>query len=168
MEKRSDGGVDGLVHQIGTVVDRAQLHGLRENRRRSRDFFFDSIDHDLGIFTDAGERHPQDYLFAITRDRTEAQCRGFFNSRNILMLAGTRTQLRGWLEIVETFAHVLADIGRADFWWTGVQSFAALLPRTGAMTDAEARSWLAELAEAAASGRFFGSSNYYSYVLRRV
>ena len=25
------------------------------------------------------------------------------NSRNILMLAGTRTQLRGWLEIVETF-----------------------------------------------------------------
>jgi len=63
---------------------------------------------------------------------------------------------------------VLTEIGHADFWLTGIQSFGKLLPKSGVMSEEEAEAWSKELLEASEAGVFFGTSNFYSYVLKRV
>ncbi len=72
------------------------------------------------------------------------------------------------LEIADSFSYVLTEIGRADFWLSGIQSFSRLIPKSGVMDEAEASAWAASLMAASEEGVFFGSSNYYGYVLRRV
>ena len=42
-----------------------------------------------------------------------------------------------------------------------------LLPKAGAMTQAEADDWVKSQLQASEEGVFFGTSNYYAYVLRR-
>lgn len=81
-------------------------------------------------------------------------------------------QLPRWLsdaglELVDSFAHVLAEIGRADFWSTAVEAYRRLIPKAGVMTEAEADAWAAALRRDSQVGVFFGSSNYYAYVARR-
>jgi hypothetical protein len=63
------------------------------------------------------------------------------------------------LDLLWSRAYVAADIGRMDFWATGVASFRVLLPRAGAFVDG--------LERASAERRFFGASNFYTYVARR-
>lgn len=72
------------------------------------------------------------------------------------------------LEIVASFSYVLTEIGRADFWLSAIQSFGKLIPKSGVMNEAEAEAWAASLIEASEAGVFFGSSNYYGYVLKRI
>ena len=72
------------------------------------------------------------------------------------------------LEIVDSFSYVLTEIGRADFWLSAIQSFAKLVPKSGVMDEAEAGAWAASLKAASEEGVFFGSSNYYGYVLKRI
>jgi hypothetical protein len=65
-----------------------------------------------------------------------------------------------------TGAHVLADIGRADFFSATIPSFVKLLPRAGAMSEAQAAAWAEAMLARSAQGIFFGASNFYSYVAR--
>ncbi len=72
------------------------------------------------------------------------------------------------LEMIDSFSYVLAEIGQADFWLTGIQSFGKLIPKSGVMSEAEAEAWADSLLEASDAGVFFGSSNFYGYVLKRI
>ena len=71
-------------------------------------------------------------------------------------------------ELIASFGHVVADIGKADFWTPGIESFVRLLPKSGAMTDAQAQSWGKSMFKRSEEGVFFGASNYYAYVARRT
>jgi ubiquinone/menaquinone biosynthesis C-methylase UbiE len=70
------------------------------------------------------------------------------------------------LSIERSFAYVLTEMGRADFWEPSLRSLGALLPKAGAMTQEEADAWVASQLRASEEGVFFGTSNYYGYVLR--
>jgi ubiquinone/menaquinone biosynthesis C-methylase UbiE len=71
------------------------------------------------------------------------------------------------LELVDSFPHVLSEIGRADFWSSAVEAYRRLIPKAGVMTEDEADAWAAALRRDSEAGVFFGSSNYYAYVARR-
>lgn len=64
-------------------------------------------------------------------------------------------------------AHVVADIGSADFWLPSITSFRVLLPAAGTMTAVEANTFVDELERASAENRFFGACNFYTYVAQR-
>jgi ubiquinone/menaquinone biosynthesis C-methylase UbiE len=71
------------------------------------------------------------------------------------------------LRLEASFSYVIADIGKADFWASAIQSFRRFLPRAGAMSDDRAEEWAKTLLERSDQGIFFGASNYYSYVAKR-
>lgn len=71
------------------------------------------------------------------------------------------------LELITSFGHVVADIGKADFWAPAIESFVRLLPKSGAMTDAQAQAWAKSMFERSEQGVFFGASNFYAFVARR-
>ena len=71
------------------------------------------------------------------------------------------------LELAASYAYIVADVGKADFWASAMQSFLRLLPKAGAMTDIAARSWVEAMAKRSEEGIFFGASNYYSFVATR-
>jgi ubiquinone/menaquinone biosynthesis C-methylase UbiE len=71
------------------------------------------------------------------------------------------------LVLEASFAHVVADIGRADFFAPGLQSLVRVLPRSGAMSESEARGWVDAMLRQSDEGIYFGASNFYSYVARR-
>lgn len=61
---------------------------------------------------------------------------------------------------------IIAEVGVADFWKSGIETYATLAPRAGLVSEAEASSWLEELLAASAAGEFFGSCVYYAYIAR--
>ena len=71
------------------------------------------------------------------------------------------------LELVASFPHVIADIGRADFYAGAIQSLLRLLPKSGAMSEAQAQAWVETMQERSEQGIFFAATNYFSYVARR-
>jgi ubiquinone/menaquinone biosynthesis C-methylase UbiE len=64
------------------------------------------------------------------------------------------------LQLLSAFSYVVADVGRADFWDSAIKSFVKLLPKAGAMTEAEAVEWAAAMFRRSDQGTFFGASNY--------
>lgn len=71
------------------------------------------------------------------------------------------------LEVVAWFPYVLAEVGRADFWLSGIEVYRRLVPKAGTMSEHEANAWAGDLLRDAENGVFFGASNFYSYVARR-
>ena len=71
------------------------------------------------------------------------------------------------LQLQAAFPHVVADIGKADFFSGTIPSFVKLLPRAGAMSEAQAAQWAADMLARSEQGTFFGATNFYSYVARR-
>jgi SAM-dependent methyltransferase len=71
------------------------------------------------------------------------------------------------LELVASFPYVVTEIGKADFWLSGIDSFQRLIPKSGAMTEVEAGIWADALRRDSDEGVFFGASNYYGYVAKR-
>ena len=71
------------------------------------------------------------------------------------------------LALDAAFANVVADIGKADFMAPGLQSMLRVLPRSGAMTDSEARTWVEAMMKRSDQGIYFGAINFYSYVATR-
>lgn len=76
------------------------------------------------------------------------------------LLAGAR------LSLVWSKAYVVADIGRADYCAPMIASLRVLLPKAGAMSEAEANAFADGLERASAENRFFGASNFYTYLTR--
>lgn len=71
------------------------------------------------------------------------------------------------LELVESFAYVLAEAGTAAFWSSAIETYQKLIPKSGVMTKDEADAWAAALRSDSQAGVFFGSCNYFAYVARR-
>ena len=71
------------------------------------------------------------------------------------------------LQLVASFPHMLAEIGRADFWLSGIAAFRVLIVKAGVMGKDEADAWADTLLRDSEEGVFFGACNYYSYVARR-
>jgi SAM-dependent methyltransferase len=71
------------------------------------------------------------------------------------------------LAMVASFAHVVADIGEADFFAPSLRALARLLPKSGAMGETEARAVVDALLKQSDEGTYFGASNFYSYVAMR-
>ena len=61
---------------------------------------------------------------------------------------------------------IITEVGMADFWKSGVESFSKLAPVAGVLTEAQSAAWLEELLAASARGEFFGSCVYYAYIAR--
>ena len=72
------------------------------------------------------------------------------------------------LEIVASFPYILAEVGTMDYWGSAIESLRKLLPRSGAMTEAQASALADGLVEDSVKGVFFGASNFYTYIGRRV
>jgi ubiquinone/menaquinone biosynthesis C-methylase UbiE len=77
------------------------------------------------------------------------------------LLAGTG------LDLIWSHGYLVADIGRMDFWAQGITSFRVLLPKAGAMSETEAGVFADGLERASAENRFFGASNFYTYIAQR-
>jgi len=71
-------------------------------------------------------------------------------------------------ELLTSFSHVLAEVGTASFWLSGIETFRRLLPQAGAMTAAEADAWAAGQRAASDAGVFFGRCNYHAYLARKA
>lgn len=71
------------------------------------------------------------------------------------------------LVLTASFAHVVADIGKADFFAPSLQSLVKLLPKAGAMSEVEAVAWVDAVLQRSEDGTYFGASNFYSYVATR-
>jgi ubiquinone/menaquinone biosynthesis C-methylase UbiE len=71
------------------------------------------------------------------------------------------------LQFQQAFAHVMADVGRADYFAATLASFNKLLPRAGAMTEPQVEAWVRDMLERSERGTFFAATNFYSYVVRR-
>ena len=52
---------------------------------------------------------------------------------------------------------IITEVGVADFWRSGVDSFSKLAPVAGILTEAQSAAWLEELLRASTRGEFFGS-----------
>jgi hypothetical protein len=71
------------------------------------------------------------------------------------------------LILCASFANVVADIGKADFFAPGLQSLIKLLPKSGAMSEGEARAWVDRVTKRSDEGTYFAASNFYSFVAAR-
>lgn len=74
---------------------------------------------------------------------------------------------RAGLELTACFPYVLAEVGKADYWGSAIESNRKLLPTTGAMTKEQADSWADELLASSRDGVFFGACNFYAYVAKK-
>ena len=72
------------------------------------------------------------------------------------------------LQLITVFPYVLAEVGHADFWASGIESFRRLVTKSGMMTEEYANDWAANLVHDSQEGIFFGASNYYGYVAKRM
>jgi ubiquinone/menaquinone biosynthesis C-methylase UbiE len=70
-------------------------------------------------------------------------------------------------ELQGSFAHALAEVGTANFWLSGIETFRRLLPQAGAMSAAQADAWAARLRAASDAGVFFGRCNYHAFLARK-
>ena len=71
------------------------------------------------------------------------------------------------LEIVEVFANVIADVGRAAYWQSAVEGWRKLGPASGLASAEAADDWADAQLRYSDTGVFFGASVFYGYVLRR-
>jgi ubiquinone/menaquinone biosynthesis C-methylase UbiE len=71
------------------------------------------------------------------------------------------------LDLVKPFPYVLAEFGQANFWLSAIESFRKLVPKSGAMSEPEAETWINAMLKSSEEGTFFAATNYYGYVLRR-
>ncbi len=71
------------------------------------------------------------------------------------------------LEMLRVFPYMMVEVGKADFWLSGLNAYEKLAPQSGVMTDEEATAWAEALRKSSDEGVFFGASNYYGYIARR-
>jgi SAM-dependent methyltransferase len=74
---------------------------------------------------------------------------------------------RAGLELVDSLAWVISEIGRGDFWVGALDSFLVLVPEAGVLAPDEIQAFVDAQRRASAEGTFFASGNYYAYLARR-
>ena len=81
-----------------------------------------------------------------------------------VMRAMPRLLADAGVELVWSKGYVVADIGRMDFWRSSLVSQRVLLPKAGVMSEADANALIDRLERASVENRFFGASNFYTYI----
>jgi SAM-dependent methyltransferase len=71
------------------------------------------------------------------------------------------------LEIIGTKRYVLAEIGTASFFKSSLATYPTLLPLAGVADAETVQRWVDMQMANSANGTFFGSINFYTYLLRR-
>ncbi len=71
------------------------------------------------------------------------------------------------LSLIDAYPSIVADIGRADFFAAALASFRVLLPKAGLLNVEQTNNYIDGLEKASAERRFFGASNFYTYIARR-
>ncbi len=71
------------------------------------------------------------------------------------------------LELVETLADVVAEIGTGSYFVTFAETYAPLVSRAGLLPAEKMEVWLAEQRRALEQGTFFAACNYYAYLAKR-
>jgi ubiquinone/menaquinone biosynthesis C-methylase UbiE len=74
---------------------------------------------------------------------------------------------RAGLELVDSLAWVISEIGTGDFWVGALDSFLVLVPEAGVLSPDEIQTFVDAQRRASAEGTFFASANYYAYLARR-
>ena len=74
---------------------------------------------------------------------------------------------RAGLELVDSLAWVISEIGQGDFWVGALDSFLVLVPEAGVLSLDEIQAFVDAQRRASAEGTFFASANYYAYLARR-
>lgn len=69
------------------------------------------------------------------------------------------------LEIVDVQSYVLSDIGNSKFWISSIEAYIPVVIQSEQVAQSKLDTWLEYQRHTSQSGRFFGSSNYYSYVI---
>lgn len=72
------------------------------------------------------------------------------------------------LKVQRTFPYLLSEIGEANFFADAFPSLPILLPKTGIADEAQVRSWIDQQMNNSAQGTFFGSINFYAYLLTKT
>jgi SAM-dependent methyltransferase len=85
-----------------------------------------------------------------------------------VMRAMPRLLREAGLDLVDSRGWVLIEIGRADFFLAGLQSFLVLLPRTGVATQDEVQAFVARQMRTSEEGTFFAGYNFYAMIARRA
>ena len=67
------------------------------------------------------------------------------------------------LVLTASFANVVADIGKADFFAPGVQSLVKLLPKSGAMSEAAAQALVDAIMKQSDKGTYFAAINFVQF-----
>ncbi len=71
------------------------------------------------------------------------------------------------LRIVGVKSYVLSEIGEASFFVSSLDSYPTLLPASGVADKETVEAWVDIQRQNSANGTFFGSINFYSYVVQR-
>jgi SAM-dependent methyltransferase len=74
---------------------------------------------------------------------------------------------RAGLELVDSLAWVISEMGTGDFWVGALDSFLVLVPEAGVLSLDEIQAFVDAQRRASAEGTFFASANYYAYLARR-
>lgn len=72
------------------------------------------------------------------------------------------------LEITDTFANVVSEIGSASYFKSFAETYAPLVASGGLLPKEDVDSWFAMQCAAMNDGTFFASCNYFTYLLRRI
>ena len=156
-----EGGFDVVVMHtlVSHVADPATV--LAEGRRRLRPggrlVVFDGDYASFTMATDAPDGGAE----------TDRVLHGALFAELRVMRAMPRLLAEGGFGLEWSRAYVMADIGRAGFWAPTIASLRVLLPKAGAMPEAEARAFADALERSSAENRFFAASNFYTYLARR-
>ena len=74
---------------------------------------------------------------------------------------------RAGLELADSLAWVISEIGKGDFWVGALDCFLVLVPEAGVLAPDEIQAFVAVQRRASDEGIFFASANYYAYLGRR-
>jgi SAM-dependent methyltransferase len=74
---------------------------------------------------------------------------------------------RAGLELVDSLAWVISEMGKGDFWVGALDSFLVLVPEAGMLSLDDIQAFVDIQRRASAEGTFFASANYYAYLARR-
>ena len=72
------------------------------------------------------------------------------------------------LEIKDTLANVVSEIGTASYFKSFAETYAPLVAKSGLVEKNDVNDWLAKQKIAMKDGTFFASCNYYTYIAQRI
>jgi SAM-dependent methyltransferase len=101
-------------------------------------------------------------------ERMESAISGALLANPRLMRTMPLLLRRAGLELVDSLAWVISEIGRGDFWVGALDSFLVLVPEAGVLSVDEIQAFVEAQRRASAEGTFFASANYYAYLATRT